>query len=117
MQILNCEQGSEEWLQARAGLITCSELELVFSKGTGKNIFGKGTITYMYELIGEQITGEPKESYSGFHTERGHAHEPVAIELYQLEHDVEIKNCGFIILSVALVSFQHLQKTLRMILA
>ena len=97
MQILNCEQGSDEWLQARAGLITCSELESVFSKGTGKNVFGKGAITYMYELIGEQITGEPKESFSGFHTERGHAHEPVAIELYQLQHDVEIQNCGFIV--------------------
>lgn len=97
MQILEVEQGSREWFEARAGLITCSELESVFSKGTGKNVFGKGAITYMYELIGEQITGEPKESFSGFHTERGHAHEPVAIELYQLQHDVEIQNCGFII--------------------
>lgn len=97
MQILDVEQGSREWLEARAGLITCSELESVFSKGTGKNVFGKAAITYMYELIGEQITGEPKECFSGFHTERGHAHEPVAIELYQLQHDVEIQNCGFII--------------------
>lgn len=97
MLILDCEQGSPEWLQARAGLITCSELEAIFSKGNGENQFGKGAITYMYELIGEQITGEPKESYSGFHTERGHAHESIAIELYQLEHEVAIERCGFII--------------------
>lgn len=97
MQILNFQQGSAEWLQARAGLITCSELESVFSKGKGKEVFGKAAITYMYELIGEQITGEPKQSYSGFHTERGHSHEPLAIELYQLQHDVEIESCGFIV--------------------
>ena len=97
MQILNFQQGLAEWLQARAGLITCSELESVFSKGKGKEVFGKAAITYMYELIGEQITGEPKQSYSGFHTERGHSHEPLAIELYQLQHDVEIESCGFIV--------------------
>lgn len=97
MQILNFQQGSAEWLQARAGLITCSELESVFSKGKGKEVFGKAAITYMYELIGEQITGEPKQSYSGFHAERGHSHEPLAIELYQLQHDVEIESCGFIV--------------------
>lgn len=97
MQILNCEQGSEEWLQARAGLITCSELKSVFSKSTGKNPFGQAAITYMYELIGEQITGEPKENFSGVHTERGHVHEPVAIELYELQHEVTVEPCGFII--------------------
>lgn len=96
MQILDLEQGSQEWLQARAGIITCSELGSVFSKGTGKNLFGKGAITYMYELIGEQITGEPKAAYSGFHTERGHEHEPLAIELYELETDLKVESCGFI---------------------
>lgn len=97
MQILDCEQGSREWLEARAGLITCSELEEVFSKGKGKEPFGKAAITYMYELIGEQITGEPKESFSGFHTERGHVHEPMAIELYEMQTGNEVGKCGFII--------------------
>lgn len=97
MQILDVEQGSKEWLQARCGLITCSELSTIFVGGKGNNPFGKGAITYMYELIGEQITGEPKDNFSNIHTERGHEHEPLAIELYELGAGVSVEKCGFII--------------------
>jgi predicted phage-related endonuclease len=95
MIILDVEQGSQEWLEARAGVITCSELSTIFAKGKGE-VFGKIAITYMYELIGEQITGEPKPSFSNAHTERGHEDETVAIELYEMQTLTTVTKCGFI---------------------
>ena len=32
--------------------------------------------TYLYKMAGEIITGEPAESYSNHHMERGHAEVP-----------------------------------------
>lgn len=94
MQILDVEQGSQEWLQVRAGLVTCSMLHCLFS-GRGKS-FSKAAISYMYELIGEQVTGEPKANFYGYHADRGHSHEPVAIELYEMQTGAKVNECGFI---------------------
>lgn len=93
--IYDLEQGTQEWLSIRSGIPTCSELSKVFSKGQGKKPFGVGAYSYMYELIGEQITGEPRETFSTIHTERGHMHESIAIELYELQNDVKVESCGF----------------------
>lgn len=93
--IYDLEQGTQEWLSIRSGIPTCSELSKIFSKGRGDKPFGSGAYTYIYELIGEQITGEPRDSFSTANTERGHAHESVAIELYELQNDVSVNSCGF----------------------
>lgn len=97
MQILNLEQGSDEWLQARSGLVTCSELDVLLVNGKGVCGFGTGAITYMNKIIGERMTGKPEPNFSNGHTDRGHTHEPRAIELYSLINDSEVESCGFII--------------------
>ena len=35
MEIITCEQGSIEWLSARAGLVTASEFQTLLMKGKG----------------------------------------------------------------------------------
>lgn len=83
MQILTLEQGTPEWLAARLGIITMSELKTLLVKGKGPGGFGTGAFSYMHQLIGERITGEPADTFQGnAHTERGHELEPVARELY-----------------------------------
>ncbi len=83
MQILTLEQGTPEWLAARLGIITMSELKTLLVKGKGPGGFGTGAFSYMHQLIGERITGEPSDTFQGnAHTERGHELEPVARELY-----------------------------------
>ncbi|QOR40626.1 exonuclease [Billgrantia diversa] len=84
MQILTLEQGTPEWHAARLGIVTMSELKTLLVKGKGPGGFGTGAISYMHQLIGECITGEPSDAFQGnVHTQRGHELEPVARELYQ----------------------------------
>ncbi|MGO3863332.1 MULTISPECIES: lambda exonuclease family protein [unclassified Halomonas] len=83
MQILTMSQGSPEWLAARLGRVTMSELKSLLVKGKGPCGLGAGAITYMHQLIGERITGELAEPFQGnAHTRRGHELEGVARALY-----------------------------------
>ena len=83
MQILTMPQGSPEWLTARLGRVTMSELKSLLVKGKGPGGLGAGAITYMHQLIGERITGELAEPFQGnAHTRRGHELEGVARALY-----------------------------------
>lgn len=84
MQILTMDQGTPEWQAARLGIVTMSELKTLLVKGKGPGGLGVGALSYMHQLIGERITGEPAEAFSGnAHTQRGHELEPMARELYQ----------------------------------
>lgn len=88
MQVLHVEQGSPEWLAARLGIVTMSEVKTLLVNGRGPGGFGAGAITYMHQLIGERLTGEIAEAFQGnAHTQRGHALEPMARELYGLATD------------------------------
>jgi hypothetical protein len=79
-EIIECEQNSPEWLRARMGIPTASAFSDVLAKGEGKT-----RRTYMLKLAGELITGEPMESFSNAHTERGHLLEEEARDLYTLQ--------------------------------
>jgi hypothetical protein len=92
MQVIQCEQNSPEWMKARSGLVTASAFKDVMAKGEGKT-----RRTYMLKLAGEIISGEPAESYSNVHTERGHAMEDDARNFYSLIKDVEPERVGFIV--------------------
>lgn len=95
LQILTCEQGTEEWHRARAGIPTASEFATVMASGRGGGE-SKTRRTYLLKLAGEIITGQPSESYSNAHMERGHAMEPDARELYALKHDADPQLVGFV---------------------
>lgn len=89
--ILNVEQGSEEWFRARMGRPTASEFATVLAKGEGK-IRSK----YMRKLAGEILTGQPAESYTNAHLERGKAMEAEARDLYAMGCDEELQQVGFV---------------------
>ncbi|MGA7809652.1 MAG: lambda exonuclease family protein [Bradyrhizobium sp.] len=91
MQIINCEQNSEEWLKARMGIPTASQFSTVLAKGEGKT-----RRTYMLKIAGEIITGQPMEGFSNEHTERGHELEPEARDLYAFQTGTQLERVGFI---------------------
>lgn len=98
MQTLTLEQGGEEWLAARCGLVTMSRLKELMVNGKGPGGFGASAMTYMNELIGERITGEPAAAWQGnAHTQRGHEMEPIARELYQEASGNEPHEVGIIL--------------------
>ena len=90
MQIIDCEQGTEEWFQARLGIPTASMFKDMMAGGEGKT-----RRTYMLKLAGERITGEISDQFSNSHTERGNQLEPEACNLYEIETGNEVTKCGF----------------------
>lgn len=95
MQVIDCEQGSEAWLAARAGIPTSSEFATVMAKGRGGGE-SKTRRTYLLKLAGEILTGRPMENYSNHHMERGKAMEDEARNLYAFMADVDPQQVGFI---------------------
>lgn len=92
MQIFDFGQGTPEWHQARAGIVTASNASKLLAGGAGKT-----RLSYMYQLIGEVMTGEPVQVFAGnAHTERGHEMEPVARDLYRQRTGLEVVQTGFI---------------------
>jgi len=95
MEIIDCEQGSEEWFRARMGLPTASQFATVMARGKG----GGESLTrrkYMLQLAGEILTGEPMESYSNAHMERGKEMEEQARNLYSFQTNYDLQRVGFI---------------------
>lgn len=91
VEILDIEQGSAEWFAARLGIPTASEFSTVCAKGEGKT-----RSKYMRRLAGEILTGEPMETYTNVHMERGQILEEEARNLYAFQFDVEPARVGFI---------------------
>lgn len=95
IQIITCDQNSPEWFTARLGIPTASEFATVMAKGKG-SADSKTRKTYMLKLIGERLTGEPTESYSNAHMERGKVMEEEARNAYAFQTDNEPELVGFI---------------------
>lgn len=90
-EIVNCEQNSPEWFEARRGIPTASKFKDILAKGEGKM-----RRSYMLRLAGEIVTGEVTEGYSNSAMERGHEMEPVARANYAFSRGVEPERIGFI---------------------
>lgn len=95
MIIHDIEQGSAEWFGVRMGLPTASQFATIMAKGKGGGE-SKTRQTYLYKLAGEILTGEPMDSFSNHHMERGHEMEPEARAYYAFMRDAEPQQVGFI---------------------
>lgn len=91
IEVFDIEQGGEDWLQCRLGLPTASKFATVMAKGEGKT-----RSEYMRKLAGEILTGEPADSYTNAHMERGKVMEDEARDLYDFLQNDEIKRVGFV---------------------
>lgn len=95
VQIIECEQGSPEWFEARRGIPTASEFAAILSKGRGKEP-SKTRMTYMRKLAGEIVTGELQDKVTTFDMERGKNLEVEARTRYAFVKDVEPRQVGFV---------------------
>jgi hypothetical protein len=90
------EQGTEAWHRLRAGMPTASMFHTIV--GIKKDARDKVTRqTYMKKLAGEIVTGQPMDSYSNDHMERGKAMEDEARDLYSFMHDADPQRIGFVV--------------------
>lgn len=91
IEVFDFDQNSDAWKAARCGLPTASRFKDILAKGEGKV-----RRTYLRQLAGEVLTGEPHEGYYGPDMERGHEMEPEARNMFALLTDLEPELVGFI---------------------
>ncbi|UJM43834.1 lambda exonuclease family protein [Bartonella henselae] len=94
--IIDCIQGTEQWYQARNGLITASLFEMVMAQKKQ----GQKTSKYhavMRKLAGERITGKTVEEVTTLSMRRGTELEPTARKLYATLTHTEPQSVGFVL--------------------
>ncbi len=91
MRILNYEQGSEEWYQARCGHPTSSCFDKIVDIKGNRSKQREG---YLYQLAGERITKHVEEEYQNANMQRGKELEDEARKFYSLLAKVKVKTIG-----------------------
>lgn len=87
-------QGSDEWLAARCGLLTASEMKLILTP-TLKVANNEKTRAHVYEIAAQRINNYVEPSYISDDMLRGMSDEPIARALYEQYYDL-VDTCGFI---------------------
>jgi predicted phage-related endonuclease len=88
-------QGSEEWLQARIGLLTASEMKLIISPKKLQAANNDKSRAHLYELLAQRISGHIEPHYLGDDMLRGREEEILAREVYEEEYG-PVSQVGFI---------------------
>ena len=88
-------QGTAEWLTARAGLITASRIaDLMAKTKTGESA---SRANYRGQLVAERLTGKPQESFTNAAMQWGTDQEPMARSAYEIAHGEMIEQVGLIL--------------------
>ena len=104
MRIIDCEQGSREWVEARLGIPTASEFSRIVT-ATGK--LSAQRDKYRAKLLAEWVTGEPYDEVpDNSYMERGKALEPQARAFYAFHADADVREVGFVGRRVSMADIQ-----------
>ena len=87
MRIVECEQGSSEWLELRRGVITGTRIEQAF----------KNSDALRNKLIAEKMATFLEPQGSSKDIDRGHALEPMAKKEYEKQTGRSVQEVGFIL--------------------
>jgi putative phage-type endonuclease len=95
MQVVNCIQGSEEWLAARVGKVGASRIaDIVARTKTG---YAASRANYAAELIAERLTGKKTENYTNAAMQWGTDNEPKARAMYEFMHNASVTEVGIVL--------------------
>jgi hypothetical protein len=86
-------QGSDEWRDARCGLLTASEMSLIITP-TLKQASNEKERGHLYELLAQRVTRYVEPSYVSSEMLRGEVDENEALSLYG-QHIAPLKAVGF----------------------
>ena len=89
MKIINCIQGSEEWWDAKLGVVSASHFHQVQNKRTGRG-------RYRRKLAAERLTGFREDTYTNKTIENGTETEQEARRYYEIRNDCEVEQVGFV---------------------
>lgn len=90
----NVEQGSDEWIAMRCGILTASEIKLILTPSL-KLADNDKTRQHVYEIAAQRINNYTEPHYIGSDMMRGHVDEVDAKIIYD-EKFSPVTECGFI---------------------
>lgn len=91
MTVLEVQQGTQEWMDARAGIPTASNFDKII---TSKGEPSKQREKYLYTLAAERVVGKSMESYQNDAMTRGVEMEAEARALYEILNDCTVQEVG-----------------------
>ncbi len=96
MRVIDCDQGSAQWLEARRGKITASRIADVLSvlKRGGESSERRN---YRVELIAERLSGRAEDHYTSPEMVWGTEYEAFARTEYEMATGVMVDTVGFIL--------------------
>ena len=96
MIVLDCEQGSFEWLEARIGIPTGSRATSLLTEKR-RDYAVAAARRYRNELIAEWLLDASLDGGNSLWMERGTALEKEARSYYEIVRDAELEDVGFIL--------------------
>jgi exodeoxyribonuclease (lambda-induced) len=96
VNVYDLEQGTDEWIAARCGVITASRAHEIIKPGRSKGSHSEARKSYMMELIGQVATGVIPEQSQFKQAAWGHENEPLAREAYEALNFACVNTCGLI---------------------
>ena len=94
LRILEAEQGTQEWLDARLGRPSASQFSKLITT-SGKP--SASADDYISEMIAERITGEREPIFVNEWMQRGTELEPEARATYEFMNGIDVEEVGFIL--------------------
>jgi hypothetical protein len=94
MIIIDCEQYSDEWWQARLGIPTASGFDKLVT-GTTCNVSSSWR-SQIDRLVAEKIRGKPDEGFTSEWTKYGTKMEPEALDYYRMITGNNVNSVGLI---------------------
>jgi putative phage-type endonuclease len=95
MKVLDCIQGSEEWMAARVGKVGASRIADIVAKT--KSGYSASRANYAADLIAERLTGKKADSYTNVAMQWGTDNEPAARAMYEFMHNALVTEVGIVL--------------------
>lgn len=94
MRVVECEQGTPEWLAARAGVATASCFSNILARI--KSGEASDRRNYRARLVVERLTGRCVSSFSSAAMKQGTEREPLARDAYMVRTGAYVQQVGFL---------------------
>lgn len=96
MNVIECEQGSGDWMAARRGKVTASRIKDVMDF-TAKGVSGAKREAYKLEILSEILTGSAEDHFVTKDMQWGTDNEPFARAAYEVQTDNDVRQVGFVL--------------------
>ena len=94
MKIIDTEQGSASWFQARLGVVTASEADALVTP-LGKPRTGQGVDSYMHRKLAEKLLNYSPDQLNTFPMDQGKLIETMCLPWYEFTYSKKVRRVGF----------------------